>query len=37
MNVKAAYLINNLETKERKIYMRISEEVNIRQDRTKLV
>ncbi len=37
MNVKAAYLINNLKTEEREIYMRISEEVNIRQDRTKLV
>ncbi len=29
MNVKAAYLINNLKTEERKIYMRISEKVNI--------
>ncbi len=37
MNVKAAYLINDLKTKERKIYMRISEKVNIRQDRTKLI
>ncbi len=37
MNVKAAYLINNLKTEEREIYMRIFEEVNIRQDRTKLV
>ncbi len=30
MNVKAIYLINNLKIKERKIYMRISEKVNIR-------
>ncbi len=37
MNVKAAYLINNLKTEEREIYMRISEKVNIRQDRTKLI
>ncbi len=37
MNVKAIYLINNLETEEREIYMRISEEINIRQDRTKLI
>ena len=37
MNVKAAYLINDLKTEEREIYMRISEEVNIRQDRTKFV
>ncbi len=29
MNVKAIYLINNLKTEEREIYMRISEEVNI--------
>ncbi len=37
MNVKAAYLINDLKTEKRKIYMRILKEVNIRQDRTKLV
>ncbi len=37
MNVKTVYLINNLKTKEREIYMRISEEINIRQDYTKLV
>ncbi len=37
MNVKAAYLINNLKTEEREIYMRILKEINIRQDRTKLV
>ncbi len=37
MNVKAAYLINNLKTEEREIYMRISEEINIRQDYTKLI
>ncbi len=30
MNVKASYLINNLKTEEREIYIRISEEVNIR-------
>ncbi len=30
MNVKAAYLINDLKTEEREIYMRISEKVNIR-------
>ncbi len=30
MNVKAAYLINNLKTEKREIYMRIFEEVNIR-------
>ncbi len=29
MNVKAAYLINDLKTEEREIYMRISEEINI--------
>ncbi len=29
MNVKAAYLINNLKTEEREIYIRISEKVNI--------
>ncbi len=29
MNVKAAYLINNLKTEEREIYIRILEEVNI--------
>ena len=37
MNIKAVYLINNLKTEEREIYMRISEKVNIRHDRTKLV
>ncbi len=30
MNVKAAYLINDLKTEERKIYIRISEEADIR-------
>ena len=30
MNFKAAYLINNLKTEKRKIYMRISEEADIR-------
>ncbi len=29
MNVKAAYLINNLNTEKREIYMRILKEVNI--------
>ncbi len=29
MNVKAAYLINNLKIKEREIYMRILKKVNI--------
>ncbi len=37
MNVKVIYLINNLKTEEREIYMRILKEVNIRQDRTKLI
>ncbi len=37
MNVKVAYLINNLKAEEREIYMRISEKVNIRQDYTKLI
>ncbi len=30
MNVKAAYLINDLETEKREIYMRIFKEVYIR-------
>ncbi len=30
MNVKVTYLINNLKTEERKIYIRILKEVNIR-------
>ncbi len=29
MNVKVVYLINNLKTEEREIYIRISEEINI--------
>ncbi len=29
MNVKAVYLINDLKTEERKIYMRILKKVNI--------
>ena len=29
MNVKGVYLINNLKTEEREIYIRISEEINI--------
>ncbi len=29
MNVKITYLINNLKTEERKIYMRILKKVNI--------
>ncbi len=37
MNVKVTYLIKNLKAEEREIYMRISEEINIRQDRTKLI
>ncbi len=37
MNVKVTYLINNLKTEEREIYIRILKKVNIRQDRTKLV
>ncbi len=37
MNIKVAYLIKNLKTEERKIYMRILKEINIRQDRTKFV
>ncbi len=37
MNIKVTYLINNLKTEERKIYMRILKEINIRQDRTKLI
>ncbi len=30
MNVKVTYLINNLKTEEREIYMRIFKKVNIR-------
>ncbi len=37
MNIKAAYLINDLKTEEREIYMRILKEVNIGQDCTKLI
>ncbi len=37
MNIKAVYLINNLKTEEREIYIRIFKKVKIRQDRTKLI
>ncbi len=30
MNIKVAYLFNNLKTEEREIYIRIFEEINIR-------